>query len=745
MKRMLSVILGLICLSLFATPRGLTVSEVPCSDIVSRVEIPVTSFIDAPAGTASCTTLSEDWFPSLNLDLNFRLDAQAQIGLNYVNYQGKAMAFGSMGTLSAAAQAAVAKAPGWMQAELSSVLASLDAAHQLIWAELILDTVDPYVDEVAFCIAHTSAQYLNSGFASPQLFLENAYYIYEIASHLDYVQVMDTGSAAGGGDYYSTTKYIKKDAAGELQEITVPQEIYYWYLVHPKLTDEIPAYIDPSIVESNSNHSNNIADPPLGQFWRNYLYTLQQDGYPVLADTLSQCQTLFNRDGSGNDAIRTLQGWINQNMSFTSNSERPHQPVRIITKRIGRCGEYADLSSALARLALIPCTSILSSSTDHTWNEFWDEGWVAWEPVNGYIDSPLVYENGWGKVFGTVFEIRSDGLFTPVTDRYSEGAAIIKIQVVDSNLLPVDGARVVLGMVDGAIRYDCELFTDNGGFVNFVVGEGRNYRARVETNFGQYPEIVGTYTQLIQNSEDGQTYQYVFEIPAPKPVFVPQIVSGPVDTVDDHRFAVSYECSGYYITGQSRWDDINTTSSQALYYQYIAEPSDAAFMVMDGDAIIFWQIDGSGSAVQYISPALAASSSYDIPVGNDWYAFVDNSHRHRNAVKLSGAMLYERFGSPVGDLVQAPGVFELLFRYPNPFTSGITLGLDLKKEATLKVEIFNIKGQRIKSWQTPKQAAGPLDIHWDGCSEAGQCTSSGIYFIKISGEGTSLTRKALKF
>ncbi|MCB5262541.1 MAG: hypothetical protein M0Q16_06700, partial [Candidatus Cloacimonetes bacterium] len=222
MKRMLSVILGLICLSLFATPRGLTVSEVPCSDIVSRVEIPVTSFIDAPAGTASCTTLSEDWFPSLNLDLNFRLDAQAQIGLNYVNYQGKAMAFGSMGTLSAAAQAAVAKAPGWMQAELSSVLASLDAAHQLIWAELILDTVDPYVDEVAFCIAHTSAQYLNSGFASPQLFLENAYYIYEIASHLDYVQIMDTGSAAGGGDYYSTTKYIKKDAAGELQEITVP-------------------------------------------------------------------------------------------------------------------------------------------------------------------------------------------------------------------------------------------------------------------------------------------------------------------------------------------------------------------------------------------------------------------------------------------------------------------------------------------------------------------------------------------
>ena len=687
----------------------------------------------------------EEWSPALELDLNFRLDTRAQLGFKFFNYQATALPFGSMGVLSDAGQAAVARAPVWMQTELSSVLASLEPDKQLLWAELILDTMDPYVDEVAFAIAHSSVQYLSSEFALPQLILENAYYIYDIAAQLDYVQIIDTGSAAGGGDYYSTTKYIKKDAFGVLQEVTVPKDIYYWYLVHPKLTDEIPAYIDPNIVESNSSHSNNIADPPVGKFWRNYLYNLQQDGYPVLADTLSQCQTLFNRDGSGNDAIRTLQWWINQNMSFTSNSERPHQPVRIITKRIGRCGEYADLSAAVARLALIPCTSILSSSTDHTWNEFWDEGWVAWEPVNGYIDNPLVYENGWGRVFGTVFEIRSDGLFTPVTDRYSEGLATIRIQVVDSNLLPVDGARVVLGMVDGSIRYDCEQFSDNGGFVTFLVGEGRSYRARTETSFGVYPEVVGTYAQLVQNTEDGQSYQYIFQLAATKPAFVPEIVSGPTDTVDDHRFAVSFQSQGYYINGQSPWDDINTSTSRAQYYQYIDEPADAAFMVMDGDSIIFWQIDGSGSAVQYISPALSGSSSYDIPVGNDWFAFMDNSHRHRNAVKLSGAMLYERFGTETQDLVQTPGAFEIISRYPNPFKSGITLGLNLTKETPLKVEIFNIKGQRINSWHTPNQAQGQMDIHWDGYSESKDSVSSGIYFIKISGEGCSKSCKVLRF
>ena len=83
-------------------------------------------------------------------------------------------------------------------------------------------------------------------------------------------------------------------------------------------------------------------------------------------------------------------------MTFTSNSERPHQPVRIITKHIGRCGEYADMRAAIGRLGLIPTTSILCISGDHTWNHIWDEEWVHWD---GYIDNPLVYEQGWGKVF----------------------------------------------------------------------------------------------------------------------------------------------------------------------------------------------------------------------------------------------------------------------------------------------------------------------------------------------------------
>lgn len=726
---------------LFGTACGLTVSEIPCLDIISTSATLVDHLIEFPPPAVSPSLNREDWHPALELDLDIRLGAGQQYGLQYDLLSGTAIPLSSVGVLSAQGKQAVAKAPNWMQAELASILAALEPQRQAVWAGLILDTQDPYVDEIAFCIANSSVQYLNSEFAQPQLFFENAYHIYSIDAQLGYVEVLDTGSASVGGHYYSTTRYLKKDANGQIQQITVPKELYYWYIVHPKLTDEIPAYIDPAIVENNSNHNNNIVAPLEGKFWRDYIFSLQQEDYPVLADTLVQCETLFNRDGSGNDAIRTIQGWINQNMSFTSNAERPHQPVRIITKRFGRCGEYADLTSAVARLALIPCTSILSVSTDHTWNEFWDEAWVAWEPVNGYIDDPLVYENGWGKVFGTVFEIRSDGLLTPVTQRYSEGTATIQIQVIDENVQPVDGARVVLAILDGSNRFDCEQYTDNNGITFFKVGEGRNYRVRIETDFGIYPSNPGTYAQLIDNAVDGQNYPYILMIAEQIPLPILEEISAPADAVDDLRIAVAFQSPGYYISALTLWDDIYSLGSRPLHYKYVDSPSDAAFMVMDADNIFSWQWLAQGAGCNYLSPASSGASIFNIPIGQNWYCFMDNSHRQRNAVRLDGAMLYESYATANEDASVPAATFRLHSSYPNPFKQSVQLSLQLNKQSTLQVQVFNLRGQVVKSWHSERLPQGHNEISWDGCNNFGLRSASGIYFLTVSDGQYSLSRK----
>ncbi|MEN6445800.1 MAG: transglutaminase domain-containing protein, partial [Candidatus Cloacimonas sp.] len=686
--------------------------------------------------------IPKNWDTLQELNFNYRLPAKQQFGMQFMNLTHNVQPFGSPYSLSETAFQAINKSPEWLQAELSSILAQLEPEKQLLWSNLILSTQDPYVDEIAFCIANSSPQYLNSTFALPELFTENATAIYTLATELPYVEIVDTGNSTMGGNYYSTTSYLKKNTNGEVQQVTVPQEIYYWYIVHPKLTDEIAAYINPTVIENNSTHNNNIATPPTGKFWRTYLYNLQEGDYPVLSDTLVQCQTLFNRDGTGNDAIRTIQWWINQQMSFTSNNERPHQPVRIITKHIGRCGEYADLTAAVARLALIPCTSIISISTDHTWNEFWDENWVAWEPVNGYIDNPLVYENGWGKVFGSVIEIRSDGLLTPVTDRYSEGLCHITIQVVDSNQHPVDGARVVIAILDGSNVFDCDQYTNNNGIVTFTVGESRNYRGRTETTFGVFPAIVGTYTQLVENSIAGENYQFIFTVPAVMPEPSLEELPPPEDPIQDFQFAVSFSSDGYYITGYTLWDDIYSLGSRPYHYKLVETPAEANFMVLDSDNLLLWQLDNIGSGYSHLGPSTQASGTFSIPLGSDWYAIMDNSYQHRNAVKINGSLLFQHNGTQTQDEL-APAILTNLSAYPNPFKTEASLSFESSKDCLAEITVYNLKGQTLRSWKDVSLKSGSCNISWDGKDNKGLSVPAGVYIWKVQSGTQTLSSKML--
>jgi hypothetical protein len=744
MRTSLAVLLLIsLCAALAADPRGLTSREIIIEDALAGVQPQAPLLPFAPETCESTVPARDTWVPVLEQSLDIMLPAGDQYGLRFSTQLADAEPFSSLGELLPESVAAVDRAPEWIRLELQKTLHQLEPDRQLAFAGLINSASDPYVDEIAFCVATSFPEYLNSSFALPELFTENAEWIYSIADELPYVEVIDTGSAATGGSYHSTTRYWKKDDGGNLVQMDVPRDIYYWYLVHPKITDEIAAYIDPDIIENNSTHSNNIVPPPEGKFWRSYLYDFEEDGYPVLSDTLTQCQTVFNRDGSPGAAARAIIWWINQNMSFTSNAERPHQPVRIFAKRIGRCGEYADLTSAVARTALIPCTNIASISTDHTWNEFWEDGWVSWEPVNGYLNNPLVYENGWGKVFGSVFEERCDGLFTPVTDRYSEGLATINIQVVDEDLNPVDAARVVLAIFENSIRFDCEQYTDNQGIATFEVGENRDYRGRAETFFGLYPANPGTYVQLTDNTADGETYNYQFQIAAPMPLPSIDALSPPNDPEQDHRFCVSFESSGYYVTGRTLYDDIDVLGFPANYYKASDTPADAAFLVTDADNILFYQIDNFCSAYSYQSPAATGSATFDIPVGQDWYAFVDNSHRHGNATRLSGLIVYENWGTSVDDPQIPPAVFSLSRPAPNPMWQKTEMRLDLAKADEIRIEIYNVRGQKVRSFRPGMLSAGIHNLSWDGRDDTGLEVSSGLYFIRVQNEVQMATRRVL--
>lgn len=736
MKKAVILILILICGALIASERGMTSSDISCDGAV-LFPAPLT---DAPVNPHFEALSRDEWVNLYNWDFNVIIPSRSQFGLRFRNNNPDTFLYSSICQFPTLASTAVNKAPAWMRPELQNTLWQLSNDKLVLYCNLIQSVSDPIIDEICFAIAHSSPEYLESDFASPQLFLENASYIYSIDQDLDYVSVVDHGSSQTDPNYYSTTQYIRKNADGVVETVEVPRDVYYWYIVHPKLSDEIPAFIDPSIVENNSTHNNNITDPPTGVFWRSWLYTVEEGDYPSLADTLQQCTTLFNRNNEGGDAIRTIQWWINHTMGFTSNNERPHQPVRIYRKHIGRCGEYQDYTNAAARLALIPCTNITSVSTDHVWNEFWESDWVQWEPVNGYINAPLVYENGWGKVFGSVFETRSDGYFSPVTERYSEGLATINIRVVDQNQVPVDGARVILAIFETSPRLDTVGFTGNDGWVSFPVGEGRDYRARCETSWGLYPSIAGTYASLTSASVDGETYNYLFTIPAVKPAPVYTQIEAPADPLEDYRMSIVFSSPAYYLNGQVTWDDISSLGSPSRFYKLVPVPAPVSALTVNSDDLLFLQLDLMASTWNDTNPVNSGRIDFSVPIGQDWYTVLDNSYASANAVLAQGNLITDTNGlADNDDYMPSP---EISIRaWPNPFSE--YLKICVNASLPNKLYIYNLKGQLVRSLLHLDFHDGISLYTWDGRDDNANPCANGVYYIMTGAGRQAKTRKVL--
>ena len=642
MEKTFLLILVLGFIFLYSEETGLTVNIPDFGNSVEGRAKTYTPTYNTESSDNNQPVNREEWEIIDSLKINKLLSPGNHLGAYYDNMDNSLKVISNQGELTSESVAAVNKSPNWIKADLENVLSQLSIQKQLIWANVINEAIDPYIDEIAFTIANLSVQHLESDFSYTQLVSENAELIYDIDEDLNYVEVLDYGTSLTDGDYYSTTRYWKEDANGVLQQIEVPRDIYYWYIVHPKITDEIPSYIDPAHSESNSTHNNNIADPPLGMFWRNFLYNHNDAGYPKLKYMLQNCDIAWNGTNlSADNAVGATENWIAQSMVFTSDNERPHQPVRIYRKHIGRCGEHADLRAAALRIALIPGTSILTISTDHTWNEFWDEEWIHYD--GGSVNNPLLYENGWGKVHASVFEIRSDGVLNPVSERYSGEYATFTMYAFDGEGTPIDGARFILGVRDGTdIRFDNAGYTDKEGKYVFTVGEGREYLAKMQSVLGDDP-ISGAYAQLVENAEAGEEYAFQFTSWDPMPTVPYSAITPAESTTDDYKIMVEYDVPTQVVSGDVIMDDVHNS----VFYHSMNNGSINFFMA----DLIWFSNYYAGFAFDTFNNVInmdSGSADFDVPYGDWWYAFFDNSYRLNNPQKIIGDIKLYNYDNAAG-------------------------------------------------------------------------------------------------
>lgn len=85
-----------------------------------------------------------------------------------------------------------------------------------------------------------------------------------------------------------------------------------------------------------------------------------------------------------------------------------------------------------------------------------------------------------------------------------------------------------------------------------------------------------------------------------------------------------------------------------------------------------------------------------------------------------------------------PSAFSLQQNYPNPFNPATTISYSLLEATHVRLEVFNILGQRVDALLDADQPAGEYQLTWDASRFA-----SGIYFYRLQTEAAVETKKML--
>ncbi|MCK4223592.1 MAG: T9SS type A sorting domain-containing protein [candidate division Zixibacteria bacterium] len=90
-----------------------------------------------------------------------------------------------------------------------------------------------------------------------------------------------------------------------------------------------------------------------------------------------------------------------------------------------------------------------------------------------------------------------------------------------------------------------------------------------------------------------------------------------------------------------------------------------------------------------------------------------------------------------------PQHFSLSQNYPNPFNPQTSIRYALPQDAQVKLVIYNILGEKVKTLVDEHQFAGYQVIWWDGKDERGDKVASGVYFYRLEAEKFSEVKKML--
>ena len=88
-----------------------------------------------------------------------------------------------------------------------------------------------------------------------------------------------------------------------------------------------------------------------------------------------------------------------------------------------------------------------------------------------------------------------------------------------------------------------------------------------------------------------------------------------------------------------------------------------------------------------------------------------------------------------------PDSFELWEAFPNPLNPTTTLRFDLPEVSDITLTIYNMLGQKVKTFNMQSTPAGYHSVTWNATNNLGQQVGAGVYLYQLQTKNFVKTRK----
>ena len=129
---------------------------------------------------------------------------------------------------------------------------------------------------------------------------------------------------------------------------------------------------------------------------------------------------------------------------------------------------------------------------------------------------------------------------------------------------------------------------------------------------------------------------------------------------------------------------------------------------------------------------MTTNTYQDVTVNADgsYYHAVSAYDFSGNESELSGEL--EVIITAVNDRFGVPTSYSLDQNYPNPFNPSTVIGYQLPSASIVKIVIYNVISQEVRTLVDSFEPSGSLKAKWDGRDNRGYGVVPGVYFYKLT-------------